>query len=123
MLCSISGSNLKKKFINSSNRNYHIYLSEYGSSLTISNDKTYYVIVDSYTASYSPNGLTVIDTYDETTFARDLLAKAIMDGRLDGGSKSYAAGISTASFGDAKEYWYIQIGINKKLYAGLSIKQ
>jgi 2',3'-cyclic-nucleotide 2'-phosphodiesterase/3'-nucleotidase len=122
VLCSISGSNLKKKFINSTNRNYHIYLSEYGSSITISNNQTYYVIVDSYTATYSPNGLTIVDTYDETTYARDLLAKAIMDGRLNN-IRTYASIFPSSVLGNIKEYYSVQKSMGDKSYAILCAKE
>ena len=82
VLCSIKGSDLLKKFINTSNSNYYITFSEYGNGIknTIDPNATYYVITDSYSSSYAPNRLTVIDTYDETTFARDLIAQYIRDG-------------------------------------------
>ena len=82
VLCSIKGSDLLKKFINTSNSNYYIAYGDYGNSVKGSIDSyaTYYVIVDTYTAAYAPNRLTVIDTYDQTTFARDLIAEYIKDG-------------------------------------------
>ena len=85
VLCSVLGSNLKNKFIYTSNSDYHIALSDYGSSIlnNISNSETYYIIVDTYTALYAPNRLTVVDTYDQTTFARDLLAEAIKNGAFE----------------------------------------
>ncbi len=85
VLCSVSGSNLKSKFINSSSSDYHIALSEYGSSIVnkISNNQTYYIVVDTYTALYSYNGLTMIEFYDDDTYARDLLAEAIKNGDLE----------------------------------------
>jgi hypothetical protein len=83
VLCSVSGSNLKNKFINSSNSNYHIALSDYGSQLSISNSGRYYIVVDSYTATYAPNGLTIVEYYDDGVYARDLLADAISAGRLE----------------------------------------
>lgn len=83
VLCSISGSNLKSRFINTTNEDYFISVSDYGNGLSSINDSdTYYVIVDSYTASYAPNRLTVIDTYDSITFARDLLAEYTKGGGL-----------------------------------------
>lgn len=88
-LCSISGYNLKNRFINTSNSDYHIALSDYGKSISIENNATYYVIVDTYTALYAPNRLTVVDYYDETTYARDLLADAIREGRLNANNGSY----------------------------------
>ena len=83
VLCSVSGLNLKNKFINTSNSNYHIALSDYGSSLSVSNGGTYYIIVDTYTATYKPNGLTIVEYYDSGVYARDLLADAISEGRLE----------------------------------------
>lgn len=79
VLCSVSGSKLISKFVESSNSNYHVAISDYGESLinSISPSDTYYIIVDTYTALYAPNGLTIVEYYDDTTFARDLLAKAI----------------------------------------------
>ena len=83
VLCSVSGSNLKSKFINTSNSSYYISYSDYGSQLeTIDNNKIYYIIVDSYTAYYAPNNLTIIDFYDEDVYARDLLADYIENGYL-----------------------------------------
>ena len=74
-LCSVSGTNLQNKFINSSS--YYIAYSDYGKNLSISSSKTYYIIVDTYTAYYAPNNLTVIALYDEDVYARDLLAEYI----------------------------------------------
>ena len=84
VLCSISGRNLKNKFINSSSSDYHIALSDYGNGLSVNNSGTYYVVVDTYTAFYAPNGLTIIEYYDNETYARDLLADALVAGRLGG---------------------------------------
>ena len=83
-LCSISGDKLLSKFINSENSNYHIALSEYGEGIknSISKTATYYVIVDTYTQLYAPNGLTLVEYLDDTTFARDLLADYIKEGNL-----------------------------------------
>jgi 2',3'-cyclic-nucleotide 2'-phosphodiesterase (5'-nucleotidase family) len=72
-LCSITGANLKSRFIN--NSSYYIAYSDYGAGLTISDTKTYYVIVDTYSAYYASNKLTVIELYDEDVYARDLLAE------------------------------------------------
>ena len=84
-LCSVKGSKLNSVFINTTNDDYHIALSDYGKGTTVSSYSTYYVIVDTYTALYSYNGLTIIEYYDDTTFARDLLADAIREGRLGTG--------------------------------------
>ena len=83
-LCSIKGKYLKSKFINTSNEDYFISLSNYGNAnkADINDDETYYVIVDSYTSGYAKNNLTVVETYDNTTFARDLLKEYIQSGGL-----------------------------------------
>ena len=119
VLCSISGSNLKRRFINTTNNDYHSAYSEYGNSIinSISNYETYYIIVDTYTSLYAPNGLTVVDYYDNKTFARDLLADAIMSGDLEVKHDGYAlTSIPTAlSIGGGlgnnvatTEYYYIK---------------
>ncbi len=84
VLCSVSGYNLKNRFINTSNGDYHTAISDYGNSLyNISNNETYYIVVDTYTAYYAQNGLTIVDFYDDTTFARDLLVNAIKAGMFE----------------------------------------
>ncbi|MBQ8415237.1 MAG: bifunctional metallophosphatase/5'-nucleotidase [Clostridia bacterium] len=119
VLCSISGYNLKKRFVNSTNSDYHSAYSEYGSSImnSISNNETYYVIVDTYTSLYSPNGLTVVDYYDNSTFARDLLAEALMEGRLEVKHDAYkltsindalAIGSTLGSNKATSDYYYIK---------------
>ncbi|MBE6619418.1 MAG: bifunctional metallophosphatase/5'-nucleotidase [Ruminococcaceae bacterium] len=79
-LCSISGANLKDKFINSTNANYFICMSEYGKSLNVSDSGTYYIITDAYSAFYAANGLTIVDAYGEELFARDMIAEYIKNG-------------------------------------------
>jgi 2',3'-cyclic-nucleotide 2'-phosphodiesterase (5'-nucleotidase family) len=95
VLCSVKGSDLKSKFINTSNSNYFIGYTDYGRSLggRIDNNATYYIIVDTYTSTYSPNRLTEIARYTENVYARDLLADYIRAGGL--GSKP--AGITYTS--------------------------
>lgn len=84
VLCSVKGYKLNKQFVNNSNSDYHIYLSEYGNAMknSISNNDTYYVIVDTYTALYSYNELTIIEYLDYSTYARDLLAEEIAGGNI-----------------------------------------
>ena len=79
VLCSIKGSDLLSKFINSSNSNYFIARSD---NRSINPNATYYIIVDSYTSTYAPNRLTEIQRYGSTIFARDLLADYIEAGNL-----------------------------------------
>ena len=85
VLCSVTGYNLSRRFINTSNSDYHCAYGDYGSSVVgnIQNSKIYYVVVDTYTAFYSPNGLTIVDYYDEGVYARDLFADAIKEGRYE----------------------------------------
>ena len=84
VLCSVKGSKLLSQFVNTTNGNYFISYSEYGEQIVNSIDKnaTYYIIVDSYSSDYAPNGLTVIDTYSPDVYARDLLADYIKTGAL-----------------------------------------
>lgn len=86
VLCSINGLKLNSQFINTSNKSYHIALNENFDTSNISSNKTYYVIVDMYTALYKYNGLTIVDYYDQTTYARDLYAEAVKNGALGSGS-------------------------------------
>ena len=79
-LCSIKGSDLLKKFINTSNSSYYICTGNYG---TIDRNATYYIVTDSYTAYYGPNKLTVIEEFAPGTYARDLLADYIAAGGLN----------------------------------------
>ncbi len=77
VLCSITGRKLLSQFINSTNSNYFISLSEYGKSISIDPNKIYYVIVDTYTSTYNYNGLREVARYDSGVYARDLLAEYI----------------------------------------------
>lgn len=85
VLCKVSGRNLLRKFINTSNSDYHNTLSDYGNSIKnqINSNQTYYIVVDMYTAVYAPNGLTIVEYYDDGVYARDLLAQEIIAGRFD----------------------------------------
>ena len=82
VLCSVKGDKLTQKFLN--NSSYYVHLSEYGESIrgSVNSSSTYYIIVDTYTQLYRQNGLTPIEYYDDSTYARDLLAAAIEEGRL-----------------------------------------
>lgn len=83
-LCSIRGSDLLSRFLETDHKSYHIYTSAYGEANrhNIDPNGTYYVVTDSYSAYYRYNHLTVIDTYDPNIFARDLLADHITAGGL-----------------------------------------
>lgn len=82
VLCTIKGSDLLRKFINTDNSDYFVFYGEYGNSVKDSIDAgaTYYIICDSYTSSYKYNNLTVVDTYAPDVFARDLVAEFIKNG-------------------------------------------
>ncbi len=84
-LCSCSGEALLKNFINSTNSNYFISYTEYGETVkdSIDPNATYYLITDSYNYTYAPNGLTVVEVYNASTYARDLAAKFIEAGGLN----------------------------------------
>ncbi|MBR5818243.1 MAG: bifunctional metallophosphatase/5'-nucleotidase [Clostridia bacterium] len=91
-LCSVSGKKLKSQFINSTNSNYFIAMSDYGKGLSISDSATYYIVTDTYSAFYAPNGLTIVDMLDEEFYARDMLAEYVKEGGL--GKKPEAPDIS-----------------------------
>ena len=76
VLCSIQGRDLLNKFINTGNSNYFIS-GEWGN---IDPNGTYYVVVDTYTATYAPNKLTIVERYTPGIYARDLLADFIRAG-------------------------------------------
>lgn len=83
-LCKIDGATLSRRFINTTNGSYSVAFTEYGEALgEIKPNEYYYIVVDSYTASYAPNRLTVVEVYDEPVYARDLLADFIRDGGFD----------------------------------------
>ena len=83
-LCSIKGRDLLSKFIETDHYSYFIHYTLYGHSIrdNVDPDATYYVITDSFSAYYAPNKMTVIETYDEDVFARDLLADYMGEGGL-----------------------------------------
>lgn len=83
-LCSVKGRDLKSKFFETNNDRYFICYGDYGESVknNIDMNATYYIVVDSYTAYYKYNNLTVVEEYDPDVFARDLLADYIKNGGL-----------------------------------------
>ncbi len=80
-LCSIKGRDLSSKFLSNRDR-YYIHCGDYGESVKgkIDPNATYYIVVDTYTADYRYNNLTIVERYDENIFARDLLADYIKNG-------------------------------------------
>ena len=83
-LCSIRGQDLIDRFLENDHYAYHIRTTDYGNSIldSIDPDGVYYVVTDTYTAQYTYNRMTVVDTYAEDVFARDLLAEYIAEGGL-----------------------------------------
>ena len=79
VLCSISGADLRSRFLETTNENYYIYLGDIGS---IDPDATYYIVTDTYSSTYAPNRLTEIERYGSTLYARDLLAAYVQAGGL-----------------------------------------
>ena len=82
VLCTISGRDLYNKFINTDNSDYYIC---YGSN-SVSNidfNKTYYIVTDTYTSTYSYNNLTEVARYTPGVSARDLFAEFVKAGGLN----------------------------------------
>ena len=74
-LCAIKGSDLISKFLN--NSDYHTYSTI--SASQVDKNATYYIVADSWTADYYWAKCTPIEVYDDTTFARDLLAVTVKE--------------------------------------------
>ncbi len=135
VLCSVKGSDLKKRFINTSNENYFIGYTAYGRSLggQIDNNATYYIVVDTYTSTYAPNNLTEIARYKEEVYARDLLADYIRGGGL--GSKPseitytsipeiYGIGNALADNAQTEKSYYVRgtvVSVTNTTYGNLTI--
>ncbi len=81
VLCSIKGSDLLKKFINTNNSNYFVYYKD-GLESKINPNETYYIVTDTYTSQYAPNNLREVEMYNENIFARDIVADYIAAGGL-----------------------------------------
>ena len=79
VLCSVKGDDLLRKFINTTNDRYHVF----GNWDQIDPNGTYYIVVDTYTATYAPNHLTIVEEYTPGIYARDLLADYIAAGGLE----------------------------------------
>lgn len=84
-LCAVKGRDLKAKFFETNNSDYFIAYGNYGEEVrkSIDSNATYYIVVDTYTAYYAPNRLTVVEEYEYDIFARDLLAEYIENGGLE----------------------------------------
>ena len=80
VLCSISGADLRSRFLETTNENYYIFLGDGGQN--IDPTATYYLVTDTYSSTYAPNRLTEIERYGSTLYARDLLAAYVEAGGL-----------------------------------------
>ncbi len=115
VLCSVSGKKLRRQFMETNNANYHIYTNLYSSA--IQDEDIYYIVTDTYTSQYAPNGLTEVARLDETTFARDLLAEYIKAGGMTTNSSDivltsfeeiYAIAETLANNAQTAETYYIK---------------
>ncbi len=88
VLCTVSGKDLKNKFLQTSNKNYFV---SYESTLAsrIDDSETYFIVVDTYTSTYAPNNLTEVEMYNPNIFARDILADYIAAGGFTDSGKTY----------------------------------
>lgn len=78
-LCRIKGTYLKSRFLN--NSDYVKYSTITASQ--VKDNEYYYIVADSWTALYYWAQCETVEIYDETTYARDLLAKYIQNGGWD----------------------------------------
>ncbi len=78
VLGKIRGSDLKSRFLNGTNGNYHVYSGI--KSEDVSDSQYYYIVVDSYTSTYAYNRITEVERLETSKYARDLLADFISDG-------------------------------------------
>lgn len=76
VLGKIKGSDLKPRFLNSDNSNYHSYSKI--KSAEVNDDDYYYIIVDTYSSAYALNRITEVKRL--ATSARELLAGFVSDG-------------------------------------------
>lgn len=83
-LCSIRGRDLIRRFLETENEAYYLRTTEYYETIRndIDPDGIYYVVTDTYSAHYSYNNMTVVDTYAADVYARDLMADYIAAGGL-----------------------------------------
>ena len=136
VLCSIKGYNLRSKFFETSNSRYYISYGDYGASIkgNIDSNATYYVVTDTYSSTYSSNGLTEIARYDANVFARDLLADYIEAGGYGSAPTSisytdylkiYAVGKALADNETTTEVYYVKgtiISIDNTTYGNFTIQ-
>lgn len=82
VLGKIKGSDLKTRFLNSDNSNYHKYATI--SAAEVSDNEYYYIIVDSYSSTYKYNRIIEVARSERGKYARDLLAEFVSEGGWGG---------------------------------------
>ena len=83
VLCTIPGEYLLSQFINTTDVNYFIAYTSYGTSIkdSIDPEGTYYIVTDTYSLDFAPNHLTLVDTFaDYGYYARDCMRDHIEAG-------------------------------------------
>ncbi len=83
VLCKVSGSTMARVFINTTNSDYHVAYSNPDIKANYDSSAEYYIVTDTYTSSYQ--GLDVVEYYDQTTFARDLVKEYAIAGNFGTG--------------------------------------
>ena len=82
VLCSLNGTQINNKFINTSNEDYHVSYTSYGlavkDNVLYNSTKTYYIVTDTYTSDY--HHLNVIATLDGDVVAYKLLCDYLRGG-------------------------------------------
>lgn len=84
-LCAIEGRDLLTRFFHADNDNYYIAYGDYGAKVrdTIDPNAMYYIVIDSYSYTYAPNNVTVIEEFTDGYYARDLLADYARSGGFE----------------------------------------
>lgn len=82
-LCVIEGRDLLSRFIHSDDNRYYISYGEGSAPKNIDPDGMYYIVLDSYSYTYAPNNVTVVEEFTDGYYARDLLADFARSGGFE----------------------------------------
>ena len=82
-LCAIEGKDLLNRFIHSDDNRYYISYGEGSAPNNIDPDGMYYIVLDSYSYTYAPNNVTVVEDNTDGYYARDLLADFARNGGFE----------------------------------------
>ncbi len=82
-LASIQGRDLTRVLLENTDDRYHLAIID--DMPTIDPNETYYVIADTWTSTYSYSNMTIVDYYDPSVYARDLVAEYIQAGGMTSG--------------------------------------